>query len=71
VGAEPERKASHVKLIANNSAAPAAQTGEANERVANAAGGNAAKSSEQYGSSSPDGDMNYLDIPAFLRRQAD
>ena len=70
VGAEPEHNASPVKLIASNSAAPVSHSTEATDRVAS---GNAAKSSEQYAtnSSSTDSDMDYLDIPAFLRRQAD
>jgi len=68
---EPERTSSPVKLIASNS--PVSHVAEASERVA--ASGGAASATEQYSgsgtSSNADSDMDYLDIPAFLRRQAD
>ena len=60
--AEPERATSHVKLIANS---PVPHV-EVSERTGNAP----AKASEQYSGSS-DSNLDYLDIPAFLRRQAD
>jgi len=63
-GAEPERVASHVKLVANSAGLHVDVT----ERSSNSA---TAKSSEQHSGSGSDGDLDYLDIPAFLRRQAD